>query len=408
MSLPKITDTALGFNFEWESEYIKIDVTRLRQFRGGVSGEINISTSAPGYSPHLHQANFSFTSTSARRELERKLSPIYKEADWYAILEQLSVYTLRKMRQGEPLITLWPLEKQNPPEYLLEPFIIKNYPTVFYGDPSSGKSLLSQVLIALVSLPWDDNPLNIKTTEKPVKCLVFDYETDNETVSWQLGCIQRGMDLPTFPIAYRRCFAPLCDDVEQSLQAIQESEAQLLIVDSLGPACGGELNEAQPALAYFSALRRLNITSITLAHNTKNPETKNTSIYGSVYFQAMARSIWEVRKSQEAGDDILDMGLFHRKPPPFSKLHKPLGFKFSFNGHRTTVSPEDPKTIGEFLERMSTQQRIISALKNGAMSNKELMEELDLTQGSVAMAIKRLKDKNQIVKVGDGWGLAVL
>ncbi len=408
MSLPKIEETPIGFIFDWEVELIKIEVTRLKQHSDRVTGEVAISTSAPGYSPHLHQANFNFSSSTTREKLAKILQPLYKEADWYTILEQLSVYTLRKIRQGEPVITLWPLEAKNPPEYLLEPFVIKNYPTVIYGDPSAGKSLMSQIIIALTSLPWYDNPLNVKTAQTPVKCLVFDYETDQETVSWQLGCIQRGMGLPAFPIAYRRCFSPLCDDVEQSLQAIQESEAELLIIDSLGPACGGEMNDAQPALAYFNAIRRLNITSITLAHNTKNAETKTTSIYGSVFFQALARSIWEVRKAQEAGEDTLSIGLFHRKPPPFGKLHKPLGFKFEFNEHKTMVSVEDPRTIGEILERMGTQQRITEALKAGPLSNKDLVEQLELSQGSVAMAVKRLKDKKQIIKVGEEWGLALL
>jgi hypothetical protein len=261
------------------------------------------------------------------------------------------------------------------------------------------------MMVCLLTLPWFDNPLGLGVTDKPNECIVFDYETDRETVSWQLACIMRGMGLPEFGFHYRRCFLPLADDIEEALKAIESTNARIVFLDSLGPACGGELNEAKPALSLYSALRKLNRTSIILAHNSKNTEGKNKTIYGSMFFHALARSVWEIKKVQTADENEIEIGLFHRKPPPFSKLHKPLGFKFSFDGDKTIINTQDPKTVGEFLQQMGTQQRILELLKTNPLSPKEIAESLEITSGDTRITLKRLKDKNKIVKVGDNYGL---
>ena len=39
------------------------------------------------------------------------------------------------------------------------------------------------------------------------------------------------------------------------------------------------------------------------------------------------------------------------------------------------------------------------------MTVKEIMKELDIKQPNARMTISRLKEKRQIVKIGDKWGL---
>lgn len=404
MSLPKITDTALGYQFEWKQESIKVEVSRLKNAGDRITGEVMISTDSPGYSPHLHQASFNFTSSATRERLAKQLKVIYAECDWNILLEQLCVYTLRKFRSGTPVETIWTNQEIERPSYLIEPLIVKNYPTIFFGDPSSGKSALAQLLITVLTLPWYNNLLGLNIGEASNECIIFDYETDRETTAWQIGCIQRGMGLPDFGFHYRRCYLPLADDLEEAIKHVEETKAKVIIIDSLGPACGGEVNEARPALAAMNALRKLNRTSIILAHNAKNSEGKK-SVYGSMFFQALARSVWEVKKVQNTDENEIDIGLFHRKPPPFSKLQKPIGFKFKFDTDKTFVYPESPKNIGEFLQQMGTQDRIYELLRGGALEVKEIAETLEITPANASMSIGRLENKHKVVKVGKKYGL---
>jgi len=55
---------------------------------------------------------------------------------------------------------------------------------------------------------------------------------------------------------------------------------------------------------------------------------------------------------------------------------------------------------------MSTQVRILESLKSGALSAKDIAEQLDLARNTCDQNLKRLKDKGKILKMGDKWGLA--
>jgi hypothetical protein len=415
MSIPQILKEASGYVFLWDREKIRIECRRLALHGGELKGEIAISTTAAGVSAsHLHRANFNFSSTIARERLSSLLSKRL-EADWTSILEQASVYTMDYFREGEPIQELATYETEiQPPEFLFYPFIVKNYPTIIFGDPSSSKSLFALIAATIISLPWYDNPLGWRTPSKPAKVLYLDWETDANTVNWNLGCIQKGMDLPPLFLNYLHCSMPLYYDVERIAEKVDDCKADLVIIDSLGLAAGGDLNATEPALAFWGAWRKLKTTSIILAHTAKNAEDKKRSIYGNIYYTAEARSIWEIKKSQETGSNEMDVALFNRKPPPFSGIFNPQGFHIEFDknseiSNRIIISPSSPQTITEFVAAMGTQMQILDILKEGAKSTQEIEELLCITNNNARAALKRLKDKNKVIKLEDGkWGLLAI
>ena len=410
MSKPQITPVVGGYRFAWETERIEIAVSRLKTHSDGtVKGEITVTTSAPGIEPYLHGSQFNFSSDATRDRLVKKLTGSYEHlANWESVFQQLCFYVLDYERRGEPVINLQTTDEVAKPVYLLYPLLVRSLPTTLFGEPGSLKSTLALILAATLLLPWTGNPLDLSPPSHPTLVLYLDWETDQETVRYQLTRLQRGMDLGYLSLNYRRCYLPVAQDIQQIRQHIVDTAAQVVIIDSLGLACGGELNEAGTALSFFAALRQLNTTSLILAHSAKNIEKHSRhSIYGSVFFEAQARNIWEIQKLQEAGENEVDISLFHRKPPPFSKLHPPLGFKLRFDEAQDamTVESEDPRTIDQFLERMSAQQRILAALKTGHRTPAELAEDLSLKTNTVRSALMRLKLRAQVVKVADAYGL---
>ena len=410
MNPPQITETVSGYIFSWQKEMITIEVTQIHAHTDGrVTGEITVTTQAPGYGPHLHQARFDFSSSHSRTDLAKTLELRYpKLANWFDILEQLSVYTLERSRRGEPVRVLSTGGDVRPPEYILEPILLKNLPTIIFGDPSSAKSTVALILTQIMSCPlaWVGCFSDIIPPRRPITCLYLDYETDEDTVRWMLTKLQRGMNLPPLKLNYRRCALPLSQDIDQIHRHISDTGAEVTIIDSLGLACGGDLKEPEPALSFFSALRRLKTTPLILAHTAKNPETKQKTVFGSVFFGAQGRSIWEIRKVQEIGDDEIDVGLFHRKAPPFQKLSQPLGLHITFTYDAMVVSPSKPKTIPAFLSAVGTQAQIRELLKDGALSTKDIMEALGISRGAADMALKRLKDKQRVIKLQNGkWQL---
>lgn len=420
MSLPTITDTIGGYDFDWVVELVCIEVRRLKFQSDDLKGELTISSTAPSVkNNHLHRAAFNFSSSQMRTRLAKDLQEKAPDFDWAGMLEQVCFYTLDRHRRGDTAVEIDSSQIDiKPPEYLLHPFLIKNYPSIFFGDPSSGKSLISQVVTAMVTLPWNGNPLNWAEPNKPLSVLFLDWETDKDTISWTARCLTNGMGLGSYYFHYRRCGRPLHDDVEQIAEWVVDTKADITIIDSLGMAVGGDLNATEPALNFWAAWRQLKTTSLILAHTRKdNGDGAARTVYGNQYYTAEARCVWEVKKVQDAGDNCLDIALFNRKPPPFGKLHQPMGLHFEFDdegehgiSRKVIVSEKRPESVGEFVKGMGNHGagiQILDALKTGAMTPEDLSSELDININNTRVAITRLKEKGKITKLQDGrYGLS--
>jgi predicted HTH transcriptional regulator len=107
----------------------------------------------------------------------------------------------------------------------------------------------------------------------------------------------------------------------------------------------------------------------------------------------------------------MDVALFNRKPPPFAKLHGPLGLHINFQGgdisDKTIITRSQPQSVSEFVAAMGTQAEIEQLIKeNTKMTNAQIQEALTLSPDNIRHALKRLKDKQKIIKLDDGsWGL---
>ena len=405
MSKPQILEIAGGYQFTWNSsEKVQIKATRLHfSSDGGLKGFLQVSTSAEGYNPHIYLGQFNFTAPRSRKDLAKQLETIYP-IDWEQVLEQLVVYTYERVQRGEPVEDIIIDEATvEPPKYLVDPLIVENYPNVFFGDPGSFKSTMSICMMACIALPWVDNPLRLRTPDKPKRILFLDWETDRATVEWQIACFQRGMDTGVIPIKYRRCSIPLHTDIEQIQNTIVEHGIEFVVIDSLGLACGGELNEAGTAINFFTALRQLKVTSLILAHTSKDKQSINKSIYGSVYFEAQSRNIWHLTKMQEPGEDELDLILRNTKSPPFRKKYSDLSFHVTFTDDSMMIKTQDPRNVAEFLETMTTQDKILNLLKTvGPLAPKSIAAELGITPENARNKVFELKRKNLVSKEANG------
>jgi hypothetical protein len=200
----------------------------------------------------------------------------------------------------------------------------------------------------------------------------------------------------------------LAQDIDAIKGMVSDIGARMVVIDSLSMAAGGvDLNTSGPATSFYSALRQLDVTSLILAHNSKDREVKSRTIIGHQTFTAQARNIWEVRKVQEIGEDEIDLALFHRKAPPFSRMASPIGTHVTFTPESMFLKAQPATTVREFVADMGLKAQIKDALSDGAMTTKELAETLNANQGSIKTILNRLKANNLVYHLPDGrWGLA--
>lgn len=339
--------------------------------------------------------------------MAKDLAMRYKEpVKWNNILEFLCVKTIQEFELGEPVREIWTSDDIAPPEWLLKPILYRGLPTILFGEKAVCKTILALVTNICLVLPWQDNPLGWTAPQRPIRTLLADYENEYDVAHYNFKRLQRGMGLPPMPLLYRHCILPLADDIEQLQAHIADKDIEVLIVDSLGPAVGGELKESAPALRFAAALRRLHCSTLIIGQTSKDKEAKVRSTYGSTFFEYLSRNVWELRKVQEEGEDSLDIAMYntyHNLGPKF----RPMGYHVSFTETETHIE-KGAITARELVARIGTGEQIRQLLlKQGAMTVKDIIDKLELSNNAVRLSISRLTKKGIIQRVGEGYGVAI-
>lgn len=402
MSRPKIEKRLGMYVFTWVEEQVVINVARIREHRDGhTTCQLTVRLLPPYEgSGHLYQAQFNLSAARARLDLAKMLNARYN-APWPEMLEQFCVYSLELFREGEPIIEIRSVKHPIPPPFLVKPLLYENQPNVIFGDPGTGKGYLALLVACCAQIPWKDNPFGFEVKNEPQKALVLDWETEEADHIYRLSLLTNGLGLEEQVILYRHCARSFMEEIEEIHQKIADAGITLLIVDSLGPACGDDLNPSAPPIAFFNALRRLRVTSFIIAHTSKGEGGKKT-IYGSTFFTALARSVWEIRTAQEPGSSEMQIALFHRKSNP-GKIQKPLGFHFSFFEDGLIINRTDIAEIPEFAEQLPVRMRLEQSLRGGSLTIKELGDELGIKQDTIRKTLNRFRQR--FTRVGDKWGL---
>ena len=111
------------------------------------------------------------------------------------------------------------------------------------------------------------------------------------------------------------------------------------------------ISQLDAAIRLLSTLRSLGPTvTILLICHVSNVSAQQqhgaTKPYGSIYVQALGRSIWEARRDDDGGDDVV-VSLFHRKCN-VTRLHSPVSLRFQFSEEMISVTSAEPTVSRRF------------------------------------------------------------
>ena len=400
---PRIEGSASArwWSVSFLDDLVKITVNRLDDSPRSLWGEWTIKANFPGLPTPwgvIHHEGFNLLS-SAKGRLAKALTVEYPSTPWASIVGKAAEMVIEHHRAGEPAIWI-----DNSPDeslsYRLAPLLLENEPTVIYGLGGKGKSLLSQYLAVLVAEGFVTGSLE----PEPGPVLICDYETNHRTVKSHINRLRAGLGIEVGSnISYRRMGQPLASEIDSIQSQVLELGIQLIIVDSAAPAVGmGGAQSDEPVLRYYSALRNLGITTLTIAHRAKNSDN---GPFGSVFWENMARNVFRLQSEPE-GSDRLHLGLFNEKSN--DKQRAPFGLRLDFEDDRIAVTEENPKSRPEMREYLSVADQIGAAIKesNGQpWSVNALAEAVDKSEHSVRTILSRYKDR--FAKLPDGtWGLA--
>ncbi len=408
--MPDVVSTNSGYLATWPEHNLTVKLSRLDVHKDGhVTAFIKISIKdGDKVFTLLPAAQFNLSAPRTRSEMANSLNEKNPSIPWREIIDYLCREIQEKAWAGEPGETIEITDEMDlvRPTYLLEPVIMKGVPSVIFGDKGVHKTILSLLFSICIYLPWTNNPYDLVINSHKSVVGMLDWESDKALTMYNVQRLLKGEQMTYTQLNYRRCGMPLADDLEQISNFLDDKECDVILIDSLGAAAGGDLMKPEIALRFFGALRSLKRTSLNIAQTSKSDEGKKT-IFGSTYFQYYARNIFELKKSQDILDkDETKVGLFHTEGN-YSGKYDPIGFRLNFTPDSIKVTRE-PVIYGEFLEKINRQQQLLEILKDGPLTNVQIADKLQISQVNVRATTKRLADKKKIVKTENGaWGLLI-
>jgi len=392
------TGTSFIYRYPPADVRIKIRMPKIHS-DGRLTAILRFETASGSRIPASGIVNLSAPRT--RASLAKDLEDQCPTEVWPYILDDLYQRLETALLEGEPAELIRADAETLEVPYLVRPLLPWQMPTVFYGPGGVGKGWLALLIAKAVITGFPAQGLPV-TVERTGPVLYLDWESSLEDIHarWTRLC----QDDPSRGIIYRKCAGPLIKDLEYIQGLVLENDPILVIIDSAGLAAGGDLNKVESATEFFRAVRELKRTALIIAHTPKHSD----SVFGSVYFTNLARSVWEVRAEPKEVEDELVMGLAHRKSN-IGPFHKPFGILLKFRDRSLETRPANLQETETLANLEGTAKRILYYLRHeGKASVKDIAHSLGVANKTVLNHLYTLKRLKAVAKFPDGrWGALI-
>lgn len=343
-----------------------------------------------------------------RKEVVNKLNTLLPLKDWDLRMTAVTTMSLEHFRRGEPVVEVGTRPETMLIEYQVEPILEYLQPTILFGAGGGLKSYIGIFSSCLVrygivglnqhTYSWQDR---CDWIPKPGNVLYLDWETDQAIFNRRVWAVKRGLGIDneeTFK--YLHCDQPLITILPMVKRVVTESGIDLVVVDSAMNAQGYGPDTNLCAIQMYNSLRSLRCTSLIIDHITKNDMKSEESVgpYGPVVKYNRARSVWEVKKSQETGGNVVELSLVHKKHNEGTLLPA-IGIRVTFvkndNNTLDKVTFESMQVVESEALRSTAplKERMIWAIQNkGAMTDDELAKATNSKPANIKTTGNRHKD----------------
>lgn len=317
---PMLSTLGGGYLVEWPSDGMRCEISQITAKHGDFTVWLQWyeDAGAGQWDKMMGAGRLNLAAARSRQQEGGRLAQLHANGwQWADAIEQLADDVMTEHREGDPPKRVNKLKR---PEggrlsYLVDPLLPRGQNTVIHADPGSGKSSLAQALSACVATgsPYVGMPVQ----SGPV--LYLDWETNEESFALRMDAEYEGLGIApevreVVPIDYKRMTGGLAENLGIIHRWVTLGRYVLVVIDSLAWATQDDPNEATNAIKVMDAGRMLNTTLLTLAHQTKATRSnrQQATIFGSVFYEAAARSVWAMRSSSSASTSK-GIQLAHRK-----------------------------------------------------------------------------------------------
>ena len=270
--------------------------------------------------------------------------------------------------------------------------------STMYGDFGQGKSTVVDGLAISMTMGWEF----LGHSTVPGSVVLLDWELTRDLTLGRLYRIARGVGLTNPPAVFYQSMAdPLgvhLDDIAEWCRNIQPG---LVVVDSMGPACGGDPNDHEKSIALMNQIRKLGMTTWVVDHQSKPIGTQsyaNKREFGSGYKRHLTRSSLQL---EMASNDLGKASLVrHQQKNNFGPMTVPIAFHILYEGNAIKFSIADILDV-EFqdTETLTTDRKIEQYLRETAGATKEqIMAVVGITSKTFDNNIAKVRNRGVIPK----------
>lgn len=404
------------FHFRWTAFGLGMSFDHLEDRRSGLHAEVRVVSILPDAAGQVYWDSISLSAGKERISFSNHLAKRLKGVDAEAIasiFEEASGIVGKEYRQPDPAICLADMPRPTAQLYLVKKFLPSKVITIMFGDGGAMKSLLALAIAMSVQIGREIVP-GLRPLQQG-SVLYADWETCWEDQRERMEAICKGHSIGVLPpIHYQRMRGKLEDAMPELRRQLDRVKATLLVVDSLGFACAADLKAPEVALGAMAGLAGLEITTLAIGHEAKEDSLtkKKASVFGSVFFQNAARSLWHCRRADDDGTGLVPVAMYHRKANR-SRLHDPIGLCVEIENdgedalEMVSIRPYDISKNESLKGSVTASYLLRGALAraNGTLkTTAALAAETGLEGDRCGVELGRLRDKGIVVQLGGGPG----
>jgi hypothetical protein len=327
----------------------------------------------------LYSANFNFHSGLATKQLATVLkNTLPFVADTTQLVESFKKEFKKKYTTIQAK-KVSEIQADLEPEFLYEPYILKNSVNLIYGLGATGKSIMACYLA-------------IQLSKMGYRVLYLDYENVDEIPITRT--INKIDSTNIENIYVRACHASLQTEIEQLYREVKDKKIDLVIIDSVIKSIASDVFDPERVSQYFLLLSKIPTTWLLISHVAKNAPERDP--FGSVFFFNLARNIWFAKRLPDSGELIIQ--LVHRKSN-FTKLYPPAVYY---------IREKDDKTfevnVKDIAGADTITEMIILSLYESPKTLSQLQKALPtIDYKKLSVYLDRLKKRNKVKNENGSW-----
>ena len=413
MSNIKTNKVGSKLYIEWEREGVEAEVSRVHESKSALNAHVVIKytpkrVEQTGQGNHLIKRSWNlFSQQSINSVIKALESRDTFNINWESMIEQLVVTVDSNSWEvsDSSAIGNEPIVYED--RYVLYPFVRKNQINMIYGSAGIGKSYIAVTIALCVQTGIGHQGL----LPEQGNVLYLDWESErsdlNErTVAVKQGFIEEydGDYLDNAEFEYRKIRGSLDKVQDEISDIVYNKDIKLIVVDSVGGALQGNINDADSIAEFSGILRSYNTSILALDHVAKG---NNDKPIGSIYKEAFARNLWRMTGDHPVGSDEMEIAFEHTKTN--HKRMNPVAFDAKFYSDSTYDITNKFIIKSKSLDNSGLLKRPIEdalydqIILNPGIDRNNLINVLDkYPQTEIDMTIETLLRTNKIMQDSHG------